>query len=185
MLSALLFLDTYFKHYNTHLDANTTLTFYCDSSSLFKYIARAQNRSWINPTYCLASDFDLESGILELLLTLTLPITIKFIHVKVHQDKDTEVHLLPWAAQMNVKADHLAMDYLDNHADPSKIIPFISPSQASITIQGETITQRFVNRLQQAASSANLCNRLILCNNWTEQTFQSIHWEAQARPWPP
>jgi hypothetical protein len=143
MLSALLFLDIYFKHYNTQLDANTILKFYCDSSSLLKRIARAQNQSWIYPTTCLASDYDPESGIIELLLAL--PITLKSIHVKSHQDDNTEVQFLPWAAQMNVQTDHLATDYLDNYADPSKIIPFICPSQASLTIQGETITRRFAN----------------------------------------
>jgi hypothetical protein len=139
MMSALLFLDTYFKPYGTQLDATTILKFYCDSSSLLKRIARTHNRSWINPTTCLAADFDLESGIIDLLLAL--PITIKCIHVKSHPDDDTEVHLLPWAAQMNVQANHLAMDYLDNYSDPSKILSFIRPSQASLTIQGKTITR--------------------------------------------
>lgn len=143
MLSALLFLDTYIKQYNTQLDAATILKFYCDRSSLLKSIARAQNRSWQNPNTCLASDFDLESGIFELINEL--PITLKFIHVKSYQDKDTTVHLLPWAAQMNVCADHLAMDNFDNSAEPSKLIPFIRPSQASLNIKGETITRRFAN----------------------------------------
>jgi hypothetical protein len=145
MMAALLFLDIYFIHYNTQLDANTTLNFYYDSSSILKRIGRTQNRSWINPNTCLASDYDLESGIIELLLAL--PITLKCIHVKSHQNDATKVHLLLWAAQMNVQGDHLAMDYLDTYADPSKIIPFIRPSQASLTIQGETITRRFANRL--------------------------------------
>jgi hypothetical protein len=126
--------------------------------------------------HLLAPDFDLESGILELLLAL--PITLNFIHVKSHQDNDTAVHLLPWAAQMNVHADHLVTDYLDNYAEPSKILPFIRPSQASLTIQGETITRRFANRLRQAASSPNLHNHIILRNHWTVEIFQSINWEA-------
>jgi hypothetical protein len=42
-------------------------------------------------------------------------------------------------AQMSVKVDHLATDYLENYSKPSKIIPFIPPSHASLTIQGETI----------------------------------------------
>jgi hypothetical protein len=70
-----------------------------------------------------------------------LPVTVQFIHVKSHQDDDTEIHLLTWDAQMNVHADHLATDYLENYAEPSKIIPFIRPSQASLTINSETITR--------------------------------------------
>jgi hypothetical protein len=163
-------------HYNTNMNKTTTLKFYCDSSSLLKRVARAQNRSWLNPTACLAADFDLESGIMELINEL--PITIKFIHVKSHQDKDTEVQLLPWEAQMNVAADHLATDYLDSQANPSKIIPFINPVQANLTIHGETVTRQFTNRLRLAANSPNLRNRMIAQNNWNEQIFQSIHWDA-------
>jgi hypothetical protein len=105
-----LFLDTYFKHYNTRLDTHTTLKFYCDNSSLLKRITCNQNRSWINPTTCLASGFDLESGIIALLIDL--PITLQFIHVKSHQDDNTEVHLLTWDAQMNKQANHLANQLL-------------------------------------------------------------------------
>jgi hypothetical protein len=180
ILSALLFLDTYIKHYDTQLDKHTILKFYCNSSSLLKRIARAQNRSWINPTNCLASDYNLESGILDLLEKI--PITFNFIHVKSHQDDETEVHLLPWEAQMNVKSDHLASEYLENHAIPSKIIPFIPTSQASLTIQGETITRQFANRLRNAAaSSPNIRNRLKLRNQWTKQTFQFINWDAPGK----
>lgn len=85
MLSVLLFIDTYFKHYNTRLDTHTTLKFYCDNSSLLKRITRNQKWSWINPTTCLAPDFDLESGIIAILIDL--PITLQFIHVKGHQKK--------------------------------------------------------------------------------------------------
>jgi hypothetical protein len=111
----------------------------------------------------------------------TLPMTIEFIHVKSHQDKDTEVHLLPWNAQMNVCTDHLATDFLDNYAEASKIIPFIRPSQASLTIQGETITRRFANRLRQAASGPPLRERIIIRNHWTAETFTSINWEAPGK----
>jgi hypothetical protein len=159
-MSALLFLDTYITHFNTQLDRNTKLKFYCGSSLLLKRITRAQNQAWINPTNCLASDYDLESGILDILKKI--PIEIICIHVKSHQDNKTEVHLLLWEAQMNVQADHLATDYLDNYAEPSKIIPFIPPSQASLTIKGQTITRRFAKQLRLEASSPDLRKRMII-----------------------
>jgi hypothetical protein len=101
--------------------------------------------------------------------------------MKSHQDDHTAVNLLPWEAQMNVHADHLATDYLDNYAEPSKIIPFIRPSQASLTIQGETITRRFASQLRLAACSPNLEQRLQLHNNWMKQTFQSINWDIPGK----
>jgi hypothetical protein len=39
---------------------------------------------------------------------------------------------------MNVQADSLDTEYLDNHADASKIDPFIPASRASLTFNGET-----------------------------------------------
>jgi hypothetical protein len=179
MISALLFLRTYLIHYETQHDHNKDMRFYCDGSYLLKRIEITQTRSWHNPTACLASDYDLESGIVELLNEL--PIKFQFIHVKCHQDKDTEIHLLPWEAQMNVQADHLATDYLDNYAEPSKIIPFIPTVQANITIKGETITRRFANRLRLTANSPDMRNRLITRNNWTEHIFQSIHWDTPGK----
>jgi hypothetical protein len=176
MLSVLLFFDTYCKQYNIHLHKTMILKFYCDSQSLIDRIEKHRHQSWINPSNCLASDYDLESAIIEMLDIL--PITVRFTHVKSHQDDKTDINLLPWEAQMNVHADHLATDYLENYAEPSKIIPFIRPSKASLTIQGKTITRRFAYRLRLAASSPNLEQRLKLKNNWTQRTLQSINWEV-------
>jgi hypothetical protein len=150
-ISALLFLQACSHYFDTVIDSNLTHDFYCDSESLFKRIRRALTRSWVNPSHCLASDFDLESGILKLINTLS--ISFQYLHVKSHQDDDTEIHLLPWAAQMNVQADSLATDFLDNYAEPSKLVPFIPASQASLSIHGETITRRFATRLRQADNS--------------------------------
>jgi hypothetical protein len=173
-ISALLFLQAYLQYYETNVGENIRHDFYCDSDSLLKRIQRALNRSWSNPSHCLASDFDLESGILDILSRLS--IAFQFLHVKSHQDDATEVHLLPWEAQLNVQADALATDYLDNYADPSKLVPFIPASHASLIIDGETITRRFATRLRQAASSPRLCQRLMTRNAWTPNTFRSINW---------
>ena len=158
---------------------NITHDFYCDSDSLLKRLQRALTRSWVNPSHCLSSDFDLESGILDIIATLS--ISFKYLHIKSHQDDATEVHLLPWAAQMNVHADALATDYLDNYAEPSKLVPFIPASQASLTIHGETITRRFAQRLRQAANSPRLCKKLMAKHGWSRTTFRSINWEVPGK----
>jgi hypothetical protein len=82
---------------------------------------------------------------------------------------------------MNVHADSLATDYLDNYADPSKLVPFIPASKASLTIDGETITRRYAQRLRQASNSPRICQRLMLRNNWNDNTFRSINWDAPGK----
>jgi hypothetical protein len=131
-LSALLFMQAHVQHFNTIIDQNVN----CDSKSLLLRIQCLLHRPWVNSTQCLASDFDLESGILDLVVSLSL--SFQCPNVKSHQDDNTKVHLLPWEkAQMNVHADALATDCLDNHAEPSKIAPFIPASRASVPINGK------------------------------------------------
>jgi hypothetical protein len=178
-ISVLLFIHAYCRYFDVHIDPNITHDFYWHSESLLKRISRALHRSWINPSQCLASDFDLESGILDLIKTLH--ISFQYLHVKSHQDDSMEIHLLPWAAQMNVHADSLATDFLANYAEPSKLVPFIPASQASLTIHGETITRRCASRLRQAANSPRICQHLMARNDWTYATFRSINWEASGK----
>jgi hypothetical protein len=45
---------------------------------------------------------------------------------------------------MDKFTDSLAGDHLGNCADPSKVAPFILASQASLTVKGKNINQRFV-----------------------------------------
>jgi hypothetical protein len=60
-----------------------------------------------------------------------------------------------WEAQMNCHADApYATEYLDNWSDPTKIVPFIPASKASIFIAGVTIIRNVARRL--AASPAAL-----------------------------
>jgi hypothetical protein len=82
---------------------------------------------------------------------------------------------------MNVHADSLATDFLDNHAEPAKLMPFIPASQASLTIHGETITRRCASRLRQAANSPRICQHLMATNDWTYATFRSMNWEAPGK----
>jgi hypothetical protein len=175
-LSAVLFLYIYFLHYPIQNELQIHLDLYCDNQALLQRIARALSQSWHNPSACLASDYDLEIGIIDMLANI--PVSIRLHHVKSHQDDQTAIHLLPWEAQMNVQADQLATDYLDNYADPSKLVPSIPASQASLSINGETINRRYAQRLRLASNGPALRQRIMLRNQWTYNTFRSINWEV-------
>ncbi len=60
LLLALLFLQACLEHFATATGQNTTHDFFSDSNLLLQRIQRALNRSWVNPSHCLASDCDLE-----------------------------------------------------------------------------------------------------------------------------
>ena len=66
--SALLFLQAYTDYYSITIETDTLHDFLCDSESLLKQIQQAITRSWVNPSHCLASDYDLESGIVDIIV---------------------------------------------------------------------------------------------------------------------
>jgi hypothetical protein len=72
-LSALLFTQAHvqhFQHFNTITHQNVTQNFHCDSKSLLLRIQCLLHHPWVNPSQCLALDFDLESGILDIIVSL-------------------------------------------------------------------------------------------------------------------
>jgi hypothetical protein len=178
MLSAMLFIEHYYRYFQVPVHDTTKHVFYCDNQALLKRIAFALNRTWDNPNHCLASEYDLESGIIDILQRL--PVTFTLEHVKGHQDEDTPVEDLPWEAQMNCHADQLATEYLTSWAEPSKLVPFIPVSRVSIAIDGVTITRNIARRLRLAASSPALEKHLIAKNGWNDWIFHSIDWDTQA-----
>ena len=137
--SALLFLQAYTEYYSITIDIDIIHDFLYDSESLLNRIQRTITRSWVNTSHCLASNYNLlESGIVDILATIG--ISFNYLHVKSHQDDATDIHLLPWTAQMNAHVDTLATDCLNNYSEPSKLVTFIPASKASLTINRETIT---------------------------------------------
>lgn len=186
-ISAPLFLqqEGYTQYFSTNtINQNTTHNFYCDSESLLKHMRWALHRFKVNPSQCLSLDLDLESGIINIVATLR--ISFKYLHVKSYQNDARDDHLLPGAAQMNVHANTLVIEYLDNHATaPSKIVPFIPASQASLTINSETITQQYFlthnNYTKQLVATCSTwqCNKRLMDRNaWSQHIFRSINWDV-------
>ena len=93
MLSLMLYLDYYLRFFNVQVSEHVEHLFYSDNKGLINRISFAMNRSWDNPNHCLSSEYDLESGIVDILHRL--PVTFSYHHVKGHQDDDKVVEDLP------------------------------------------------------------------------------------------
>jgi hypothetical protein len=150
LLSVLLFFDHYLQFFQAEVQATVQHLFYCDNQGLLKRINSHLERH----CQCLASEYDLESGTVEILDRLLPRFALQ--HVKGHNDDTARVEDFPWEAQMNCHADALATDYLDNFAIISRVVPFIPASKVSIAIDGNTVTRNIARRLRQAASSPAL-----------------------------
>jgi hypothetical protein len=118
----LVFLDHYLQFFQVTILVTVEHLFYCNNKGLLNRI----RYSWTNPNHCLASEFDLESEVLEILHRL--PFKLSLDHVKGHQDKaNPPVQDLPWEAQMNCHAEEYATDYLGDWSEPSKSFPLFLP----------------------------------------------------------
>jgi hypothetical protein len=179
LLSVLLFFDHYLQFFHVDVQETVKHLFYCDNQGLLKRINSYFERAWLNPNHCLASEHDLECGIIDILERL--PFRFALEHVKGHQDAEKKVDELPWEAQMNCHADELATDYLRNFATPSPVVPFIPASNVSITLNGSTLTRNVARRLRQAASSPALETHLLQKYGWTDVILKSIAWDTQAK----
>ena len=129
--SPLLFLQAYTEYYSITIETDTLHDFLlCESESLLKRIYGAITCSLVNPSHCIASDYHLEqSGILDIIAKIGISFNY-LLHVKGHQDDDTDIHLLPWTAQMNVQVETLATGYLDKLLRTIQICPFHSSLQS-------------------------------------------------------
>jgi hypothetical protein len=174
---ALLFAQACVQHFNITIDQNVTQDFYCDSESLLLPIQCTLHRPWVNPSQCLALDFDLKNSILDIIVSLS--VSFQCPHVKSHQDDNNEVHLLPWEAQMNVHANALATDYLDNYAAPSKMyhsFQHLKPVSQS-TVKPLLDDMQNLSLQQAASTSPRTCKRLMTRNAWSLNAFRFINWD--------
>ena len=85
--SALLFLKANTEYYSITINIDTLHDFLCDSKSLLKPIQRTITRSSTNPSHCLASDYNLESGIVDIISALGI------VHSTIYMLKVTRMTL--------------------------------------------------------------------------------------------
>ena len=89
-----------------------------------------RRRSYTTPNVTLRAEWDIESVILETYKELA--INFVFLHIKSHQDDDSVVSSLLLASQLNVEADRLTTDFLQEN-EPRKPIALLFPMQEVLT----------------------------------------------------
>jgi hypothetical protein len=126
----------------------------------------------------LHADYDLVH-VAKLLVTL-IPATIVAEWVKGHYTGDYREH----KHDLNDRADKLATKF---NANPPAILkqkkmPCPLPGYAIRLIHdGSTITNKLYKIMSRALHESKLISFLKLKNNWSDNTFQRIHWDAHER----
>jgi len=100
------------------------------------------------------------------------------LHVKGHQDKTKSYEELSFSAKLNVDADRLCNEYMEECGTPFPLVPFDPSSQVMLVVNGHSVTRRLEKTIRTAAQLPALkkyyCERF----HWEEEWFQGLDWEA-------
>ena len=177
-ISLLLFLTHYMLYLDIQISEETCITSYCDNQSLLKNEEKFHTRDIDSSSWYTNPDHDVIMTLSALRTKLTFQLAS--LHVRGHQDKHCEFELLTRPQQLNVLADHLATEVLEDlrAADkPTKLYPlpvcraYLRDGTGHITSnEKRTLTNEF----PEYEIRAYLQQR----NGWNAHTLASINWTA-------
>jgi hypothetical protein len=131
------------------------------------------------PNHTLSAEWDIIAEMKATLAKEELGNNIQFTHIKGHADKDKSYHKLTTQQQLNVDADKLAGEYIQQHYnDEYGIVPLLPTSGAQLNMEEGTVTHQIKRTVMQARSKRD--HKAYLCqkNAWTPTKFNTINWES-------
>jgi hypothetical protein len=176
MASALLYLRLLQREYEFKRERNTTNMLVCDNEGLLKRIEKANEWTYTTPNVTLRAEWDIESVILEQLTELNMKFI--FFHVHSHQDDEIPLANLSLESRLNVEADRLATEYMqEDHIRRPQVALFPS-AKAQLLINDVSITRKIPQSIRFAAGLGPIKKYLKTCNTWTDQILDKVDWEA-------
>jgi hypothetical protein len=173
---------SFLTHYILYLDIQTPddlgITSYCDNQSLLKNEEKFHTRDVDSSSWYTNPDHDVIMTLSALRTKMSFQLAS--VHVRGHQDKHCEFELLTRPQQLNVLADHLATEVLDElrAADkPTELYPlpacrvYLRDGTGHITSNEK---RTLANEFPEYEMRAYLQQR----QGWNAHTLDSINWTA-------
>eukprot|EP00957_Ditylum_brightwellii_P211626 15366393-Ditylum_brightwellii.AAC.1 len=177
LLAALRFIYRYIQYNNMLLDHELLLHF-CDNSTVVSQMKYPNKTMITNPTNFTQPDWDIQMSITHTVRQLQLEVNTK--HVYGHQDTRNRPNLmampntphknkmnkskkLTWEAQLNIRADELATQALNNivHTTPSKTtFHYIPQAKIYLTINNKPILSHITHAITTAWTLPDLLKHL-------------------------
>ena len=99
-------------------------------------------------------------------------------HIKGHQDNKQRYNKLTLRAQLNVDADQLAAEYQAKHGQSLPTVLMFPHTAAQLHLTHGTCTSHIPSALRTAETSLPLAKYIRTRNQWTQQQFDSVNWDA-------
>ncbi len=177
LLAAVTFLQYYLNTFDTTIP-RTSIRCFCDNAGVLTNLLDIRKQPTPRPNDTTNDDRDLYLAILDAAKKCTR-VTLQYIHVKGHQDKDPK-RVLTTAEQHNVDCDRYAKQHVLNQVIHSTTHgnPAFSVAAPHLTIDGKIICRKFLPALRDAAAIPPYWDYLQKRHNWNHADIRSIQWSA-------
>jgi hypothetical protein len=132
--------------------------------------------TYTTPNVTLHAEWDVQSHILD--LHRELEISFIYTHVKSHQDDDTPTTHLLLESCLNVEADRLATEYMQEDTTWRPVVDLFPSAKAQLIIKDASVIRKTPQAIRYAAGSTAIWQYSMERNTWSEQIVNDIHWEA-------
>jgi hypothetical protein len=164
MASALLYLRLLLRQIEFTQETRSKNTLICDKNEgLIIHIVEAVHWSYTTPNVLIRVEWDIKSVILEMYQKLN--IKFKFKHVKSHQNDDPPTESWSLETRLNIEADRLAMEYMQEDLIWQPIAAIFPSAKAQLI--------HFF-----ASDGIQIRQYLLERNEWSERTLDKINWES-------
>ena len=155
----------------------------CDNKALVNRVNNSPSRLQdAHPNSTLDAEWDTLMQIWETLQNFEAHNRPATSHIKGHQDKDKPYAELSLPAQLNVDADALANQFIQENLDLDYgIAPMIPTAQVQLHMTQGTITHKMKRFLRLGRTAPALEHHLKKKYDWSDETFQDIDWETHRR----
>ena len=169
-MAVLTFVIHFAKYYNANFKTATMIN-YCDNLSLLQRQKQFNKEGVRTPGNFIKNDIDTTITLRN--IQTNIP-NMTYLHVKGHQDNTTPI---PWPAQLNIQADAIATEYLQQQNDVADMI-LLQPCKAYLQICNTIKTGDELEILNEKAAIQEhqkyMCEKL----QWHPNQYQSVNWKS-------
>ena len=156
--------------------SNKEFNLYSDNASMLKKLGKLKQFRTARHSAVLHSEYDMLAECHNLLDQF--PSRPQLHHVKGHQDSGDPDKKLSLEAELNVEADALATEALQQVQAPMLKVPLSQSAAVLLDLDGRTVTRHIESSLKhhihRPGARACMCDRF----QWTCSAFDTIDWEV-------
>jgi hypothetical protein len=154
----------------------------CDNEALVKQLNKDYDPRGTQPNQTTIAEWDIIAEIWETISTDETATTMTLDHIKGHADDHQEYNKLSLLQQLNVDADRLANEYIQQHWDKEyQHVRLLPASGIQLQLKQGTITYHHKRRIKEASVEENQRKHLCKKTGWSQETFDTVAWEVHRR----